>query len=161
MRRILLPTLVACSLALLSFTLVPSAVVAKPMTVSGTVTYYPYIISSRNAGGNTFLEGAETANWYGSFEGTSFDTWIVCAHPSDFWGLPDGVHVSFTGYACGIWGTLEILLVGKGPLADNVPHWTGHWVILSGTGDLANLEGNGDWWGVGTSLEYSGHAEFA
>jgi hypothetical protein len=161
MRRVLSATLMACSLALLSFASMPSTAVSGPMTVSGAVTYYPYVISSWTAGDNTFIEGAETADWYGSFDGTSFDTWIVCAHGAGFWSLPGGVHVSFTGYACGVWGTLEILLVGKGTIVDNVPHWTGHWVILSGTGDLANLEGSGDWWGVGTSLEYSGHAEFA
>jgi len=165
MRKMLSAMFVACMLALLSIMSIPSAVVAKPTTVAGTVIYYPYPTSEpRVAGGNTFLEGAETAVWHGSFEGTSFDVWIVCMHSSGFWSIPEGVHVSFTGDVGGISGTLEILLVGKGPTevtpAGPVPHWTGHWMILSGTGGLADLVGNGDWWGVGTSLGYSGHVQF-
>jgi len=162
MRKMLFATLVACMLALLSILSIPSALASKPTTVSGTVTYYPYPTSEpRVAGGNTFLEGAETADWSGDFSGTSFDTWTVLMHSTGVWSIPGGVHVSFTGTAGGMSGTLEILLIGKGPVdTSGAPHWTGHWVVLSGTGDLANLDGNGDWWGIGTSLGYSGQIQF-
>lgn len=67
----------------------------------------------------------------------------------------------------GKWGTLEMRVVGSSP--DVPTGWEGKWVILSGTGDLANLRGQGTWWGPGYDpanpleygkIDYSGKIHF-
>jgi len=60
-------------------------------------------------------------------------------------------------------GTLTILLTGKQDAPDQ--DWYGQWVIISGTGDLANARGRGTWGGPGFGAEgpdiwYSGQVHF-
>ena len=62
-------------------------------------------------------------------------------------------------------GGLILSIVGNLPAG--VLHWYGHWVILEGTGDLANLRGQGYWWGPGSDgpglwgqLFYDGNYHF-
>jgi hypothetical protein len=63
-------------------------------------------------------------------------------------------------------GNLEIRFVGKG--LDEEVGMQGTWVILSGTDGLANLHGQGTWWGWGSDgvhgtpdLFYSGQVHQA
>jgi hypothetical protein len=44
-------------------------------------------------------------------------------------------------------GTLEMSVVGWAP--DSFSDWYGKWVITDGTDALANLRGQGTWWGPG------------
>jgi len=64
-------------------------------------------------------------------------------------------------------GTVVVRLIGKKPEGGD---WFGSWVILSGTGDLENLRGQGIWRGPGyegpqipgdyPDIYYSGHIRF-
>ena len=47
---------------------------------------------------------------------------------------------------------MVLQIIGKSPtfgVPGETPSWTGTWVILSGTGDLAGAHGQGTWWGPG------------
>ena len=44
-------------------------------------------------------------------------------------------------------GGLEMYVIGDRP--DKKTDWEGTWVITDGTGELADLKGEGDWWGPG------------
>jgi len=68
----------------------------------------------------------------------------------------------FEGTVMGKEGTLVIQLVGWRYLPED---WYGQWLIISGTGELANLRGQGIWWGPGFGAEgpdifYSGQIHF-
>ena len=107
--------------------------------------YIPSIVDSRTAGGNTFLNTTEVATWTGDFEGTSTELGRVVIHSSGMWSF--NARSSFQGSVNGKTGTLEMLLVGK--RADENSLWAGQWNIISGTGELANLHGQGKWEGPG------------
>ena len=57
---------------------------------------------------------------------------------SGFWNV--WLRSDFTGKVLDKEGTMVIQLVGKKPAGGD---WYGHWVILSGTGDLAKVRGQG------------------
>lgn len=65
-------------------------------------------------------------------------------------------------------GTLKFVMVGKGQLTPGGPtdqYMWGQWVIVSGTGGLANVHGRGTWWGPGMNEEgadlwYDGDVHF-
>ena len=73
--------------------------------------------------------------------------------------------VSFEGYVDDKYGTLKMSVVGTRP--DGLADWQGKSVILSGTGELANLRGQGTWWGPGApapevwgDIYYAGNYHF-
>ena len=165
MRKVLLASLVICMLALLS-TLSMSVHATQPTTASGIWTYTPTIIlpSVRFADGNMFFEATSEDVWTGTFEGHSHCVERVVIHPSGSWNA-EGLCTFESCTVTGESGTLVIHFVGTkpGPTAD----WSGRWVILSGTGDLANLHGQGTWWGPGAPapgvegfVDYSGQIHF-
>lgn len=93
-------------------------------------------------------------------EGVPVSSWPDCTF---IWN--DMVRV-FTGSALGKSGTLNIRLeckgygsTAKGPTGYELE---GNWIILSGTGDLANLHGQGTWWHTKTitGLAYEGQVHF-
>jgi hypothetical protein len=119
-----------------------------PTTAEGLWRYLPTTNETvRVAGGNTFIYAEEVGEWTGTFEGESTEVGVVVIHSAGFASFK-GI-VSLVGSVGGKSGTLEIQVVGKKP--DLLPgtEWDGKWVILSGTGDLANLRGHGTWWGPG------------
>jgi len=154
----------------LTLVLVPAVIThaTPPTSASGRWGYTPWINfeSMRVAGGNTFFEAyTETPpdEWTGTFVGTSEDVYNVAIHSTGAWYC-NGV-VSFEGKVNGVEGTLVIWFLGKKP--DMFADWSGKWVILSGTGDLANLRGQGTWWGPGAPevgqkgyVDYSGKIHF-
>jgi len=153
----------------LTLVLVPAviALATPPTIVSGTWYYTPWIASTRFADGNMFMEAYTSVppdRWEGTFDGTSVDEYKGVIHPTGAWNA-DGVAL-FDGVVGGREGTLVIEFVGK--KTDAEADWSGKWVILSGTGELANLRGQGTWWGPGApgvgiegSVEYSGKIHFA
>ena len=151
------PAILICIVALLSTLLFPAVHTTKSEPASGEWTYQvDLLLTTKEANGNTFKYGEETGTWSGTFTGTSFDFFELVAHPSGFvtcQGLID-----FTGTVNGVSGTMIIKFIGKktgDPLL-----WSGTWVIISGTGGLANLRGRGTWWGPSLDLDYSGNIHF-
>lgn len=174
MRKMLLIPLIVCMVALLSTLSTPVHATPPPryqpqciprpqcVPAEGTWNYTPRIIEMWDWG---FL-GDEVANWTGTFNGTSYDVFTVVFHD---WGWSAIGLIFFDGTVTleddtVKEGSLVILFVGKKPEGQD---WHGHWVILSGKGDLANLRGRGTWWGPGAPepgvegpLDYSGWIHF-
>ena len=137
-----------CMVALLSTLWMPVVHATRPTTGSG---WFDQLIPEeggevRVAGGNTIVHvwgGGGTL--FGIFEGIWIhDEWMV-VHPSGkatlhgVWDTPEGV--TFNGVYS---GTVHVRYWGTVNLATGV--FQGKWVILSGTGDLANLRGQGTVW---------------
>jgi hypothetical protein len=148
--------------ALLSMLSVP-AHAGPPTTAEGLWQYQPFIEDMKLAGGNTFLETFENGKWTGTFSGTSTEDGKVVIHSSGAWSFR-GI-VSFEGEVSGRSGKLTMHVVGTRP--DAFTDWTGEWVILSGTDELATLRGQGAWWGPGApdvgewgDIYYSGTIHF-
>jgi len=147
MRKMLLTPLIVCMVALLSMLSIPVHAIT-PIPVEGYFDYYYAITDVRvSEEGNTFLYATEWETWKGDFEGTAvavFRVGIFLEEPAVFWNV--WLRSTLTGTVDGKSGTLVIELVGKKPLGED---WYGQWMIISGTGDLANLHGRGTWWGPG------------
>lgn len=134
----------------LLFTLWIPAVQATPPTAGSG--WFDLLIpevgeETRFAGGNMIVHvwgGGGTL--FGAFEGTWIhDEWMVVHLASGkatlhgVWDTPDGV--IFNGDKE---GTVHVRYWGTVDLATGV--FQGRWVILSGTGELANLRGRGTVW---------------
>jgi hypothetical protein len=131
---------------LLSTLLIPAAHATKPEPVSGDWFYTPYMVEiTKVVGGNTFKYGEENGIWGGNFDGTSTDSFNVIVHPSGF--VTCQGEINFEGTVNGEIGTMVILFIGKKDLSTGL--WSGKWVIIGGTDDLANLNGHGTWEGPG------------
>jgi len=151
-----------CLVALLFLLSISGAHATEPILVSGTFDYVFTITGERWADGHWFIEAVEYEDWVGSFEGTAVSFFRVVwfnfpSGPLNVWLRGD-----FEGTAMGRSGTMVIQLVGWRYLPGE---WAGQWVILSGTGELANLHGQGTWWGpgfgaVGPDIYYSGSVHF-
>lgn len=134
-----------------------------PDTAEGLWRYQPFIVGARTAGCNTFLDTLENGLWSGTFEGTSTEDGKVVIHCSGAWSFK--AIVSYDGTVNGQAGTLRMSVVGSRP--DAFTDWHGRWVILSGTGELATLRGQGTWWGPGApdvgqwgDIYYEGNVHF-
>lgn len=159
MRKLSLGTLLMGIVVLLC-TLLPAAQATSPVAAEGTFDYTFEVIDMKEANGNTWLYAIEYEDWVGSFEGTSEAIFRVELFSAGFWNV--WLRSTFTGTVLGAEGTVVIQLVGKKPAGAD---WFGQWVILSGTGELANLQGQGTWWGPGFGpvspmIYYSGQIHF-
>ena len=112
------------------------------------------------------MVGLQPEEWFevGTFVGTSREEGKVMIHRSGFWSF-NGLVFFDAVTVDGKSGTLVMSAVGK--RADVFTDWQGKWVILSGTGDLASLRGQGTWWGPGApdvgqwgDIYYSGKTHF-
>jgi hypothetical protein len=135
-----------------------------PKPAEGLWRYKPSIVDVRIADGNTFFTTTEEGEWTGTFVGTSSEEGKVVIHRSGFWSF-NGLVFFDAVTVDGKSGTLVMSAVGK--RADVFADWQGKWVILSGTGDLASLRGQGTWWGPGApeveqwgDIYYSGKIHF-
>ena len=154
-------SLVICMLALLST--LSMSVHATPLTpASGTWTYIPADMTlTRSADGNTFYEAKSIDIVTGTFEGPGTGVDILVLHSSGFWtGI--GVATFVDCMVDGKSGTLVIRWAAHATAETGL--WSGQWVILSGTGELANLRGQGTFWGPvnpeGINYPYSGWIHF-
>jgi Protein of unknown function (DUF3224) len=161
MKRLAL-TLIILVVLLSVFTLPAQA--AKPTPAAGLWRYISTILESWESGGNLFFITREDGTWAGTFNGTSVEDGKVVIHRTGDWSFNAIVH--FTGTVEGKAGTLEMSVVGKKPAGTDT-EWEGLWVILSGTGELANLHGQGPWWGPGApgpavwgDIPYGGQIHF-
>jgi hypothetical protein len=141
MKKSLLMLLVVCIL-------LPAASMTAhatpPVDVSGNLDYWFEVTGMREADGNTFLYATEHEDWQGDLAGTGDSEFRVGMFAAGFWNV--WLRCEFSGTVDGKEGSLEIQFVGKKPLDGD---WHGQWVILSGSGDLANAHGRRTWWGPG------------
>lgn len=159
-----LSTFLVYSAILISTLMIPVVLATPPDSVSGDWFYTPYMVEiTKVAGGNIFKYGEEDGIWVGGFDGISEDSFNVVVHPSGF--VTCTGQINFDGTVNGESGTMVILFVGKKNLETML--WSGKWVIIGGTGDLANLKGQGTWEGPGWTgppgpgeLSYEGKIHF-
>lgn len=159
------------ALLLVGLVAVP-ALADAPMDASGNWVYKAGMPEVRVAGQNVHTSNTDEGTWTGTFEGTSVEDFVValhqvdetfpfaCLHPK---GKCHGTYqglMTFDGKVDGKAGTLVIKTNGSGPWPP-LDNWSGSWVILSGTGELSNLRGQGSWWGPLGSLEYDGKIHFS
>ena len=150
-----------CVLAVLLSTLfIPVVQATPPTTVGGTWTYTIDFSTwrQRAAGGNTFVSVTEYGTWTGYFSGTSKMDVSGVFHSNGYLNFQGVIY--FDGSVLGKAGTLVIRYTGK-VTEGGVGEIISQWVIISGTGGLANLRGQGTFSGVGaTNLLYSGQVHF-
>ena len=140
-----------------------SPVYAGPPDVAeGVWKYYIYEEYYKIAGGTTFITTYDYGVLTGTFEGESTEVGTVVIHSNGKASF--NALLTFTGEVNGKSGTFKMSVVGRAILGED---WTGQWVILSGTGDLSNLRGEGTWYGPGAggsfkwgTLYYDGNYHF-
>jgi hypothetical protein len=106
----------------------------------------PSVVSMRVADGNTIYQTTEVGIWTGTFDGESREAGFVTIFDSGlctFRATVSFLEVEVQGKS----GTLEMRVAGT--KSDALSDWQGKWAIVSGTGDLATLRGQGTWWGPG------------
>ena len=163
MKRLLLIPLVLCVLMLG----VTAAVAGPPEEASGDWTYVPDLggLTFRTAGNTTFVYGTEVSTFTGTFVGTSDDEFVVVCHqegPESFMNFVK-ITIDFTGEVDGRAGDLTMKATGKPDSTTCDPSgaiWSGKWVVLGGTGELADLHGHGAWMGPSFDLDYTGKIHF-
>jgi hypothetical protein len=163
-------TMVVLMIAVILGTSVSLAMATPSMNVSGKFKATPIPGTSiiRDAGTNLFIYREANGYWTGGISGTTHGHQNIISHGWN--GLPppastiewSNVNIeSFMASALvdGKTGSLTLHFVGKG-YADGTN--VGTWKIMSGTGDLANLHGQGSWWKAPADLEssYEGQVHF-
>ncbi len=134
-------------LMILSMAAIPT-LAGPPKEAEGLWQYQPFILGVEQAGCNTILTTFENGIWTGTFEGISTEDGKVVIHCNGKWYF--NAIVTFSELTVdGKSGTLKMSVEGTRPAADT--DWVGKSVILSGTDELANLRGQGTWWGPGAS----------
>jgi uncharacterized membrane protein len=145
---------------------------AKPEQISGgwMVTDFSPIPPTKNAGANRFtladVEGVYTS---GPIVGTFEHELVTILHfgnpeqtlPSKFFNWK--MVRTFEGTVNGKAGTLIIHLTATGVMGAPAGTLKGKWVIISGTGELANLQGQGTFTNVGGgsgAFAYEGQIHF-
>jgi hypothetical protein len=132
-----------------------TASAAPPDDVDGYFVYTPTGCAEiKRAGKNEIgRDCADVGDYYhGDFLGISEEVYDLVLHNSqgdlsqNIFDFERGWYkgtVIFTGEVEGRTGTMQIMFVGKSP--GDIFVWSGTWRILGGTGDLANIHGNGAW----------------
>lgn len=164
MRRsiILLVVTVALSLAAVPVSAGP------PMPASGTWDYAltaPPVVEM--AGPNVFIYGQDHGEWHGTFEGFSEEEFVIVCHASAGFAYYRG-EMTFYGTVLdesGIRreGSMALKASGKQytDTCDPSPaEWNGQWVIIGGTGGLAEVHGQGTFDGPSFHLLYEGQVHF-
>ena len=115
----------------------------------GVWCYLPEFPPAYNewVGVNLYRTTTDIGEWTGIFEGESVESgFIVSQYPTGralFIAVVTFNSVDVGGKS----GGLEMYVIGDRP--DKKTDWEGTWVITDGTGELADLKGEGDWWGPG------------
>jgi len=119
------------------------ATASESVEVSAEIDYWFQPTAIRQAGPNVFMDAVEQQDYRGDMVGTGNSVFTVAMF-RDFWTV--WLRSEFEGVIDGREGTLVLQLVGQKPVDGE---WSGTWVIISGTGELANAHGGGTWWGPG------------
>ena len=150
-------------LLLLVVIVLPAAAQAgSKIDVEGYFTYVPLGCEvDRWANDVHILRNCRDVGDYfaGDFLGTSTEVYDFVMHgadpdvPFDYeYGWYKGT-TTFTGTVAGRQGTMVLMLVGTSP--GDLFTWSGTWRILRGTGELANIRGQGVWGNI-EDPEYPG-----
>ena len=131
-------TLFMTSAVILSALLIPTVLAEKPTDVSGTWSWWADDFSFKFAGGVTFISATEHDTFTETFSGSGVGPFTVRVDPNGF--MTGRGRTTFTGSVDGKSGTLVIQWTGN---TKTLGKWHCKWVILSGTGELANLRGSG------------------
>ena len=97
-------------------------------------------------GPHTFMKISDTGDWSGTISGYAADFGEVVVHESGPWYYFGTVPLE-SATVNGRTGMLLITVFGSRP--DVITDWEGTWEIVSGTGELADLQGHGTWEGAG------------
>lgn len=158
MKKMLLAPLAVCMVALLSTLLLPAVHATKPITASGIWSWTVIPYGRREADGNIFVSAGETDTFTGTFTGTGYGEFQVVVHPEGF-KTGHGQDL-FTGTVLGKSGAFVIRWAGN--TNNDLGWWDFMWVIMDGTGELANIRGQGTAWGPGpVGVDYSGQIVLA
>lgn len=106
----------------------------------------------RLLGNSELFTQSDVGNWTGTFTGTSEDYGMEIHHFTNrdiFIGIASFEDIEIDGKS----GGLEMYLMGEKPNLDS--DWLGTWVITLGTGELADIQGHGSFWGPGWHYSYS------
>ncbi len=134
-----------CAFLLLALTIAP-VMATPPAPASGTwIDTGASAPDVRMAGGNTIISQTGTTTITGTFEGTMESEVTVVIHPNG--KTNTRVTGMFNGSVDGSSGTLVMRFAALGDAVTG--EMEGNWVILSGTGDLVNLRGQGTVEGIG------------
>jgi hypothetical protein len=159
MKKVLLTLLTVCMvLPMVSLPLYAT----PPTEVSGIFDIDVTVMGSRFAGPNMFIYGTDEEWWQGHLEGYVAETeWVVRMYASGRATFRS--RYVFEGTVLGSeTGTMEMQLVGE----QSAPGewWYGTWVILGGADGLANVRGQGVWYGPGMGYDpdhwYEGQVHF-
>ena len=136
-------------MVLMALSMVTSPALARrrPDKAEGLWQYQPFVLDVKEVGCKTYLTTFENGIWTGTFKGTSTEDGKILINCKGAWFFK--AMISFEGSVDGKSGTLKMWASGWRPDTDT--EWRGRYVILSGTGELANLRGLGRWWGPGAT----------
>jgi hypothetical protein len=140
-------TLFVLMIAVIAILVVVMPATATPpdTSVSGRWCYgYLEEGEHKSLGQNVFYTLDSTDAWLGTFVGSSQSYGIVLIHPSGYTLLKDDVYLDPVTVD-GKTGTLQMRVNGWLPAGADYDAYEGTWVINGGTGDLANLHGQGTW----------------
>ena len=144
--------LVVLAALLVLLVLAIPAQATQPSTAAGDWSYFVYDLKVKTAGCNTFLTTYDYGMMTGTFVGDTTEVGTVVEHCSG--------NLSFKG-------KLEFEGDVQSPTGPRTGAWDGQWVILNGTGELANLQGQGTWSGPGAggpfvwgTVAYEGNIHF-
>lgn len=125
---------------------VRGALAQEAIPVSGSLNYTPEIFAKVSVGDSVFFDASEDEVWVGDFNGTAVAPFRMVVTPDGVWDA--WLYAEFEGTVLGEYeGTMSIVSRYK-RLAPNA-HWAGEWIILSGTGELEDVQGHGTAWGPG------------
>ena len=154
---------IVCLVALLSMIFLPTLIADARsrhhhgrQPAYGTWVYVPSVLYEWTHDDYIARLGHEDADWTGTFTGTSYDAFLVAIDPSGTTTCPYGL-ICFDGNVDDKEGSL-VISFSPGEKIEGV--WYGSWEIISGTGELENLSGQGKWWGSQHHLEYKGWIRF-
>ena len=142
MARVQFRPLLLALVAVLALVGVTSTSASAPTSASGTLTYTSSTFNSvRVAGGNTIIDLSARVSYTGTFNGTSTLHGSLIFHPNGSANFHD--IETFTGTVNGVPGTVTFNLAGTGRPGRTAGSFVyqATQVIVSGTGDLANLHG--------------------
>ena len=146
-------------IALSTLVLAPATANASPPTeVSGTYEFVKTsILDIRQAGGNTIIKDVANLDQYGDIEGSAIFERTIILHSDGKYNV-QGID-TITASVGDKSGTLTLWITGTGDMIAGTVQCK--WTILSGTGELANLRGQGTLTGVSNVAgTYSGQIHF-